>query len=544
MKTSRKEFYFAKRIIATEGNVVGAENLLKNKDDFVSFSGSNCCTLTNENGVRSSIIIDFGKEICGGVRILNQAILARQKTQNVRVRLVFGESVSEAMSSIGGKKNATNDHSPRDFEALLSSLSSVDYGKTGFRFLKIELLDDNIGIKLKNVIGICELPDVDRIGYIKTSDERLNDILETAFYTSQLNMQDGYILDGIKRDRLVWSGDLFSEILTILYTFGDTEHITNALTLLKETSGKSAWINGIPSYNAWWILNLCTYCKFTGKRDFFNENYDYVKFIVDELDACIAENGDMNFKATGKRCGMEFFLDWPTEGTPDMRPGTALLVIYALNALIELGYSTDLAEKSREICERLGKYIYAESKAKQVVALQVLCGNRDEALREKLECGGAAGISTFMSYFILKALDVLGSDKVFDIAKEYYGAMLDRGATTFWEDFDISWLDGSGRIDEIPDADKRDLHGDYGAFCYVGLRHSLCHGWSSGVYPFAVEKLLSLDIKSDAFDEIGIEIANCGIKPLEARIPTPHGPIEITNGKLTAVPADIKIAEN
>ena len=28
--------------------------------------------------------------------------------------------------------------------------------------------------------------------------------------------------------------------------------------------------------------------------------------------------------------------------------------------------------------------------------------------------------------------------------------MLDRGATTFWEDFDLEWLDGSGRIDELP----------------------------------------------------------------------------------------------
>ena len=35
MRTSRKEFYYAKRIIATEGKVVGAENFLKNKDDFV-----------------------------------------------------------------------------------------------------------------------------------------------------------------------------------------------------------------------------------------------------------------------------------------------------------------------------------------------------------------------------------------------------------------------------------------------------------------------------------------------------------------------------
>lgn len=542
MKTSRKEFHYAKRIIATGGNVVGEENLLKNKDDFISFSGSNCCILTNDGGANAFVIIDFGKEICGGVRILNQAIIAQQKTQNVRVRLVFGESVSETMSEIGGKKNATNDHSPRDFETLLSALSTVDYGKTGFRFLKIELLDGNVGIKLKNVIGICELPDVDRIGYIKTSDERLNAIIETAFYTSQLNMQDGYILDGIKRDRLVWSGDLFSEILTILYTFGDTEHISNALDLLKRTSGTSSWINGIPSYNAWWVLNLCTYCKFTGKKDYFDENYDYVKFIVDEFDACISDDGNMDFKKTGKGCGMEFFLDWPTLTTPDKIPGTALILIYALNRLIDLGYNAELAEKAEKICKKLSKYIRVESNAKQVVALQVLCGNRDKALLDKLERGGAAGVSTFMSYFILKALDALGSEKTFDVAKDYYGAMLDRGATTFWEDFNIEWLDGSGRIDEIPKEGERDLHGDYGAFCYKGFRHSLCHGWSSGIYPFAVEKLLGLEMISDAFGKITLDPATDGIAVREARIPTPHGTVEITNGDITAVPNGVKIS--
>jgi len=71
--------------------------------------------------------------------------------------------------------------------------------------------------------------------------------------------------------------------------------------------------------------------------------------------------------------------------------------------------------------------------------------------------------------------------------KEYYGAMLDRGATTFFEDFDMDWLEGSGRIDELPAEGEKDLHGDYGSFCYVGFRHSFCHGWSAGVIMFIEE---------------------------------------------------------
>ena len=41
-------------------------------------------------------------------------------------------------------------------------------------------------------------------------------------------------------------------------------------------------------------------------------------------------------------------------------------------------------------------------------------------------------------------------------------------------------------LDEL-DPDKKDIHGDFGAHCYVGLRHSLCHGWSAGVAKFIKE---------------------------------------------------------
>ena len=62
----------------------------------------------------------------------------------------------------------------------------------------------------------------------------------------------------------------------------------------------------------------------------------------------------------------------------------------------------------------------------------------------------------------------------------FWGAMLDLGATTFWEDFNLDWVNNASRIDELVPEGKKDVHGDYGAYCYLGLRHSFCHGWASG----------------------------------------------------------------
>lgn len=70
-----------------------------------------------------------------------------------------------------------------------------------------------------------------------------------------------------------------------------------------------------------------------------------------------------------------------------------------------------------------------------------------------------------------------------------YGAMLKCGATTFFEDFDITWVEKSCRIDRYPKENERDIHGDFGAFCYKGFRHSLCHGWAAGVLAFIKEEI-------------------------------------------------------
>ena len=183
----------------------------------------------------------------------------------------------------------------------------------------------------------------------------------------------------------------------------------------------------------------------------------------------------------------------------------------------------------------MSRYLFEETAKKQIAAFQVLCGKQSDGLKRLLEKDGASGFSTFMSYFILKALIVSGSDRTVDYIKEYYGGMLSRGATAFWEDFDISWLDGSGRIDEIPAPDKKDLHADYGQFCYKGLRHSLCHGWSSGVLPFFIEEIV---VKPDL----------CGLGFVDVVYPLASGKVYIKirneNGKtITEVkaPEGIKV---
>lgn len=527
------EFIYPVRMIKADGIVSGGENFLINRDEIASFGNDNLICMRNENGIKSYVILDFGKEICGGIRIVTAIV----KGLTTKIRFVFGESVSEAMSSVG-EKGATNHHSPRDFDAIISNLSTLEFGRTGFRFVKIELEDEDAEVAFKSVIGLCYLPEEKIIGKIETDDESINKILETAVYTCTLNMQDGYFLDGIKRDRLVWSGDMYAEIKTALFFFGVTSHMRRSLDFVRATTPDGFWMNNIPSYDAWWVINVCEYYNYSGDSAYLAENLNNINTAMKELDACIDEDGTMDFGKTGKKLGLhEFFLDWPTDGTKDAVTGTALLILYAARIVKKTAKDEACYATICSINRKLQRYISEETSKKQIAAFQALCGQPSDGLKLLLEKDGASGFSTFMSYFILKALVASGCDHTVDFIKEYYGGMLIRGATAFWEDFDVSWLDGSGRIDEIPVTGKKDLHADYGQFCYKGLRHSLCHGWSSGVVPFFIEEIVGLKILEPGFKKIAVRPDPGSLKYISAKIPTPYGvvSIEVKNGKVDVV---------
>ena len=143
---------------------------------------------------------------------------------------------------------------------------------------------------------------------------------------------------------------------------------------------------------------------------------------------------------------------------------------------------------AEQLLERLAKIDILPQTSKQVTGLKFFATELTEADRQRLVAGGAQGMSTFMSYYMLKAVASFDKETAVAMMKEYYGAMLDKGATTFWEDFDLAWTENSCRIDAFPEPGQKDIHGDFGDHCYIGFRHSLCHGWSAGVLQFIQEE--------------------------------------------------------
>ena len=507
-----KEYLLPERIVKAEGNISNIDSLLTNFEKQNFFKINKPCTVKG----KGYIILDFGREIYGTIRLMMNRFLDEKTGNNFRIR--FGESVTETCAEIG-EKGATNDHSTRDMEIYMSSNSDMEWGNTGFRFVRIDFLLNQTYNVNKIVAGFLHA-DMERIGSFKT-DNRLSEIYDTAAYTLFLNVQNS-IWDGIKRDQHLWVGDLYPELTGLLLSYGNIPAIEEALEGIVSHYKMPIWYNDIPAYNIWFMLCANDFIKYTGIEN--QKIIAEVEKNIEQFDKCINERGDLNFYKVGASMWAEDFFEWPCFETPNGKIGVFYLLKYTLQKIIsENFFDEKITEKAKKALAKIQNVKMPITNIKSVESLRVLCGENVEESVAILLQGGAKGCSVFFMYFILKALAENGKGvEAMQIAQEYYGAMLDKGATTFWENFDIEWTNNSSRIDEFPAEGEKDIHGDFGAHCYTGFRHSLCHGWSSGIIAFLIENVVGVKVVEKGFKKIKIEPMN-DISSMKCDVPTPYG---------------------
>lgn len=511
------KYIMPQKIIKTDGDVTNANALLTYRDRQVQLQEREVTVLRGQ----SHVLLDFGCEFHGGAIIVVHKV---KGANSAKVHLRFGESVGEALAPLG-YKGACNDHSARDFCVDVMPYSTNQYATTGYRFLYVGL-ESECELHLKSVQGAFIYQPYEYIGSFKCSDKRLNKIFDVSAYTCHLCLQN-QLWDGIKRDRLVWIGDMSPELKTIKYIFGSVPEIASGLRLAADDARLPKWVNTIPTYSLWWLINLGEWCEYTSDYALLDELCEYTvgltRQIIDNVD------GEGNFT---QNC----FIDWPTKAAVgESREATRALIVMCMDACKKMCTYLKEDELARE-CEKVRARAASRTADgggfKQLAALILLAGIGDKKSEDVLKADGARGFSTFMSYYILSAMArVCDTDYVLECLKEYYGGMLDMGATTFWEDFDLAWTKNACRIDEIPCEGKSDIHGDNGNYCYLGYRHSLCHGWSSGPVPFLIEQVLGIKL-IDGCKKIKIEPSLGSLEYAKGSIATPYGKVSVWHKRL------------
>ena len=521
-------------------SIEGIDKLLLPGNGQAELVGGKECVIRKRPDGKVSFLLDFGRELQGGIQI----VTGQSSRKEAKVRIRFGESVSEAMCDITPENGATNDHAIRDFHFTLPWLGVAEIGNSGFRFVRIDVEEPDIDLLLKEVRATFGYRDIPYLGSFKSDNDRLNDIWMTGAYTVHLNMQE-YIWDGVKRDRLVWIGDLHPELMTVNTVFGYNEVIPKSLDLIRDTTPVPNWMNGISSYSIWWLLIHKDWYLYQGNLDYLIEQKAYMTTLFNHLITKIDDQGKEMLDGTR-------FLDWPS--SPNVKgvdAGLQALMVMAMDAGHEMALAMgdkELAGRCAKTSKKLKKYIPDHNQSKQGAALMALAGlmKAEKADKEVLSVGGAQGFSTFYGYYMLEAMAKAGNYQgAMDIISEYWGAMLDLGATTFWEDFHIDWTKNAARIDELVPEGKIDVHSAYGDYCYKGFRHSLCHGWASGPTAWLSRHVLGVEVVEPGFKKVRITPHLGNLKWVEGTFPTPYGVIQIkhTKGADGKIVSDIQVPE-
>jgi hypothetical protein len=276
-----------------------------------------------------------------------------------------------------------------------------------------------------------------------------------------------------------------------------------------------------------WVLIHEELWLHQGNRGYLEAQKPYLTALLKRLANLIGPDGKENID------GMRF-LDWPSSPNQQgVTAGLQALLVMTLESgsrlMTALG-DVETAKLCADTAARGREIVPDVNKSKSGAALLSLAGMTDpkRTSEEILKTGGPRDVSTFYGFYVLQALAKSGDTKTaLDFIRTYWGAMLDLGATTFWEDFNLDWTTNAARIDELVPGGKKDIHGDYGAYCYIGFRHSLCHGWASGPTAFLSQTVLGVKPIEPAFRRVRIHPQLGGLKWAEGAYPTPLGPIKV-----------------
>ncbi|RXZ50055.1 alpha-L-rhamnosidase C-terminal domain-containing protein, partial [Agromyces binzhouensis] len=417
----------------------------------------------------------------------------------------------------------------------------------GFRYLSVagDEVPDEIVVR-------AEVAPVARPGAFACSDDRLTRIWASAQYTLRV-CEQGLMIDGIKRDRMPWAGDQALSTLANAFALGDGGVVADGLVALGRPD--HGYVNGIADYSLWWVVNADLYVRYFGDLAFAEREADHVDAFVADLARYADERGV--FRPEAQRGGFvdsgpgSVFLDWGLAIEHGRDPvALQMLWIWALRSagrllgraahpgaarwaamadVVETTVRSEgwLAETDRW-ADYLGAAAASASPAPYANFLAVLAGMHPHGVPEGVASSirtGAAG-TPFMTAFRLRARLAAGEhDAVLEEIDRIWGAMVDAGPGTFWE--------------EAPSgADDLAMYGR-------PFGRSLCHGWSAGPAAVIPEAVLGLRPLDDGWSRFEVEPRLGELDWASAVVPTPHGDLVVhadLTGTTVCVPGGAALA--
>lgn len=348
-------------------------------------------------------------------------------------------------------------------------------------------------------------------GFLETNHPLMNKIYQTGAHTSKVCHQIG-LWDGIKRDRLNWVYDFYMAAKADYVLWDDLAVLRRSIRELARTP-YGHWMNSLPAYTFWWIMNLWEYLLYTGDESFIREMKDdlvrHLSWIEANLDPDTGWLRDRH----------QAFIEWVPMDEADSWISLHALIKLACTDLQKIAhFMPELELKPQWKLPQIAEESFVRAKSLITPLLGIMSGYvSDSAARKFLEQYRLADPLTPLSAFWLaECCSRTGMhEKAWEVISRVWGKMLDADGTTFWESIVLD-----------PASNYHDAQTTYTA--YGSYRMSLCHSWSSSPVQWISKYVMGVIPTAPGYASMEFAPhAVGGLTRCIGAVPTPQGIVQV-----------------
>ena len=496
----------------------------------------------------AELVLDFGRERVGYFSLTAETAGATV----VEVR--YGETEEELDADPA--RELPWYRFPRDGFPISPGRTNLrSRGRRAFRFVLLRA-SRGVTVELSGVMVHHQHAPLKQRGHFSCSDPLLNRIWDISAYTTELCMQ-GYYEDGIKRDGLLWIGDARVQFLCAYHAFGETALAERSLRMMAASQREDgalpscAAIGGGHQHPAVieympdvaegvgrWIIDNYITDFLSALREYHDHTGD-MRTLRDLWPCAIRAAAYLSRVPLDPPVEKNIITDenvrvkdswWPSAGTflMQLRAGLrdmaacaevlgdagqhvrCLAQIADIDGIIHRSYWHGGVFTDRAAAAGPGPAAAdAPEVSWHVNAFAVLSGAvaADGELLARVAAmpDAAYPIAGFMKFWTLKAMMDAGlARRAVPDMRDWWGFMLEHGATTCWEKLDLR------RPENVLD----------------NPAVSRCHGWSAGPCFLFPRYLLGVAPGAPGYSRVSVRPSMPdGVSWMEGTIPTPRGEI-------------------
>lgn len=480
------------------------------------------------------LFVDFGRESMGYLRL-------NGVSGNGMVKIWYGESPDEARDKKWAylqDRVLFSSDSITDMQSMTKGQRTKDYKLVGSRAMRYALVEWEDGMSINSVNLMSEMKDLgDKYrGSFTCNDTLLNKIWNVSAYTLHLTDRE-VMIEGIKRDRWMWSGDAIQSYLMNYYAFMDAPVVKRTIWAMRGKDPVQQHINTILDYTFYWFNSVYDYYLYTGDKDFVSRIYPRMQTLMSFVENRLDSIGMVE----GKQ-GDWVFVDW-SPGAMSKNGELSFEQMVFLRSLDAMSLCADIVgnkndqQKYEKMAENLKSklipmfwnekkkaFVHTVEKGKQseevtryanmfAVLYDLVDKQRGkDILHHVLLNDSVMSITTpYMRFYELEALCALGEHhRVLKEMRAYWGGMLKEGATSFWETYD-------------PKESYPQRLGMYGH----PYGKSLCHAWGASPIYLLGKYYLGVRPTQPGYTEWEAKPHLGDLKWIKGDVPTPKGNIHI-----------------